>query len=107
MDETQPVLRIARQRGELEGVLQSELRAKEAEVVEKLNGFRLTNNVGRDALLRVPDFRAARQRRPTGFMGEMAGHRSTVKVMSQEGMLAHAIPPELPRKPPVQNPVGR
>ena len=39
MDEAQPVLRIAGQRGELEGVFQPELRAKKPEVVEKLNGF--------------------------------------------------------------------
>ena len=39
VDEAELLLRIARERGELEGVFQPELRAEKAEAVEKLDGF--------------------------------------------------------------------
>lgn len=75
MDEAKLVLRIARQCSEFECVFQTELRAKEAEVVEKLNGFGVVHlnklnhhphMVGTRCRASF-NFKAAQQRRPTSF----------------------------------------
>jgi hypothetical protein len=58
VDETEPVLRLARQRGELERIFQPQLRAEQTQVKEKLDGFRISHG------------------------GNFEDYRSMVKVMS-------------------------
>ena len=43
VDEAEPVLRLTRKRGELEGVSQSELRAEQTQAKEKLDGIRISH----------------------------------------------------------------
>ena len=58
VDEAEPVLRLARQRRKLERVSQSELRAEQTQVKEKLDGFGIRHG------------------------GNFEAYRSTMKVMS-------------------------